>query len=276
MTTPRDPDRIFASWMAEGPETLRDEVLTTVTADLGRNRQRRGLHRRIVRLPLGLRAAGAVGATVLAVGVVAAGLGALGGLRGLPSTGGPGPVPSASPSPAASTPAPSPVTASSIESRVYPYTWSFAASDVAIAPGLATSRWDGATPCIAQDACTDWIVLHGDPGVAPRTIWVFGTPTDRTLDAFAADVQRQTSTWRPCASAPDTTRDLVLDGVPARLHAFTCTSDGGTDLHLRVFAVRDGVGLVIAMARLSSGEAVDREAEIERLVGHLERFRWAP
>ena len=51
MTTSRDPDRLFASWMAEGPETLRDDVLAGVSAEVRRTPQHRGLRRRWARLP---------------------------------------------------------------------------------------------------------------------------------------------------------------------------------------------------------------------------------
>jgi hypothetical protein len=55
-----------------------------------------------------------------------------------------------------------------------------------------------------------------------------------------------------------------------------CTSEGGSDLHLRVFAIRDGVGLVIGMAKLNAGEDLPEAGEIELLLQRLEEFRWMP
>ena len=98
MTTSRDPDRLFASWMAEGPETLRDDILAGVAGEVRRVPQNRGLRQRWTRLPTLLRsatmAAGAVAVVAIAVGVVGGWLGATG--TG-PSVGGPGPAVSASP-----------------------------------------------------------------------------------------------------------------------------------------------------------------------------------
>ena len=143
-------------------------------------------------------------------------------------------------------------------------------------PVAATTPWNGVTPCIVQDPCTDWIGLKGEPGTADRLVWAFGTRTDLGLEAFAADMRRQMAGWRGCPIEPEATRDLVIDGVPARLDAFTCPSGGVTDRHVRVFAVRDGLGLVISMAKPGSGEALVLDDEIDRLLGFLDAFRWTP
>jgi hypothetical protein len=84
------------------------------------------------------------------------------------------------------------------------------------------------------------------------------------------------SEWRGCPVEPAVTRGIVVDGEPARLDAFTCPSGGVTDRHLRVFAVHDGLGLVISMAKPGSGEALVFDDEIDRLLGYLAAFRWAP
>ena len=118
--------------------------------------------------------------------------------------------------------------------------------------------------------------LTGAPEPIDRTLWIFGTPTDLTLDEFAADVQRQIAEWRPCPAEPSTARDVMLDGVPARLHAFVCTSETSKDLQVRVFAVRDGIGLVIGMAKLNAGQNLPEAGEIELLLQRLEDFRWMP
>jgi hypothetical protein len=282
MTTSRDPDRLFASWMAEGPETLRDDVLAGVSVEVRRTSQQRGLRSRWARLPTLLRSAtmavGAVAVVAIAVGVVGGWLGATG--TG-PSVGGPGPAVSASPTAtgwATGTPVPSraPVTTWTIESGEYGYAWPFPGDAVSMMPTAATVPFNGVTPCIVQDPCTDWIGLKGEPGTADRLVWAFGTRTDLGLAAFAADMRRQMSEWRGCPVEPDVTRDIVLDGVPARLGAFTCPSGGITDRHVRVFAVRDGQGLVISMAKPGSGEALVFDDEIDRLLGYLAAFRWAP
>ncbi len=216
---------------------------------------------------------------VLAIAVTGIGLLGLGGTG--PSVGGPGPADSASP-PATEEPTgtllPSrtPATTWTIESGAYGYTWPFPAEAVSMMPSAATVPWNGVTPCIVQDPCTDWIGLKGEPGTADRLVWAFGTRTDLGLEAFAVDMRRRMSEWRGCPVEPETTQDLVLDGVPARLDAFACASGDATDLHLRVFAVRDGIGLVISMAKPGSGEALVAADEIDRLLGYLAAFRWAP
>ena len=57
MTTSRDPERLFASWMAEGPATLRDDILAGVAVEVGHTAQHRGLRPPWARLPTVLRAA---------------------------------------------------------------------------------------------------------------------------------------------------------------------------------------------------------------------------
>jgi hypothetical protein len=136
--------------------------------------------------------------------------------------------------------------------------------------------WSGDVPCLVQDPCTDWIGLKGEPGTSDRMVWALGTRTDLALEAFAADLRRQIAQWKGCPVEPDASRDIVLDGVPARLDAFVCPSGGATDLHVRVFAVRDGQGLVISMAKPGSGEALVAADEMDRLAGYLAAFRWAP
>ena len=143
-------------------------------------------------------------------------------------------------------------------------------------PSAATVPWNGGTPCIVQDPCTDWIGLEGEPGRADRLVWAFGTRTDLGLEAFAADMARRMSEWRGCPVEPDATREIELDGVPARLDAFTCASGNATDLHLRVFAVHEELGLVVSMAKPGSGEALVAADEIDRLLGYLDALRWAP
>jgi hypothetical protein len=215
----------------------------------------------------------ATSAVALAAALAACGNGA----GAAPATLSAAPSEAASATTGNSTPEP-PASPSSvtIASTAYPYAWTFPADVVTSAPTLATSEWDGSSPCVAQDPCTDWIGMAGTPTAVDRHVWVFGTPTTLTLDEFATDVQRRIAEWRPCPAEPSTTRDVVLDGVPARLHAFVCTSEGGSDLHLRVFAIRDGVGLVIGMAKLNAGEDLPEAGETELLLQRLEEFRWMP
>lgn len=275
MTTPREPDRLFASWMSEGPVTLRDDVLAGVAVEVRRTPQRRGLRRRWARLPGLVRAVAMTTGAVAMLAIAAAGIELL-GLGGTgPSVGAPGPTVSSSPS-ASADPSSNPATSRSIESDVYGYTWPFPGDAVSMLPTPATSPWNGVTPCIVQDPCTDWIGLRGEPETADRLLWTFGTRTDLGLEPFAADMRRQMSEWRRCPVDPATTRDIVLDGVPARLDAFTCPSGSATDLHLRVFVVRNGLGLVISMAKPGSGEALVVDDEIARLLGYLDAFRWTP
>jgi hypothetical protein len=281
MTTSRDPDRLFASWMSEGPETLRDDVLAGVSAEILRTPQHGGLRRRWARLPGLVRAAAITTGAIAVLAIAVTGIGMLGSSGPGPSVGGPGPAVSASP-PATNghsgslLPSRTPVTTWTIESGAYGYTWPFPADVVSMLPSAATVPWNGVTPCIVQDPCTDWIGLKGEPGTADRLVWAFGTRTDLGLQAFAADMQRRMSEWRGCPVAPEATRDIALDGVPARLDAFTCTSGGATDLYLRVFAVRDGLGVVISMAKPGSGEPLVVGDEIDRMLGYLAAFRWAP
>lgn len=281
MTTSRDPDRLFASWMAEGPETLRDDILAGVAEEVRRTAQHRGLRRRWARPPTVLRAATIATGAVAVMVVAIAGAGWLGSMGSGPSVGGPGPAVTASlPASAGPTGTPiplrTPAATWTIESQRYGFTWPFPGDAVSMMPSAATTPWNGVTPCIAQDACTDWIGLKGEPGTADRLVWVFGTRTDLALEPFAADMRRRMSEWRGCPVEPDSVRDIVLDGVPARLNAFTCPSGGITDRHVRVFAVRDGLGLVISMAKPGSGEALVAADEIDRLLGYLAAFRWAP
>ncbi len=281
MTSPRDPDRLFTAWMSEGPETLRDDVLTGVVVEVRRTAQHRGLRSRWARLPRLVRAGAMTTSAVAVVAVAVAGVGLVGVGRTGPSVGGPGPVASSSPSPTAAptaspSPSPTPVASPTLVSLLYGYTWPFPADEVYGAPDPGTIAWSGRGACIVQEPCTDWIQLKGEPGTADRLVWAFGTTTDLGLEAFAADMRRQTSGWRGCPVEPDVTRDIVLDGVPARLHTFTCPSGGVSDLHVRVYAVHDGQGLIISMAKPDSGEALVAADEIDRLLGYLGAFRWTP
>ena len=281
MTTERDPDRLFASWISEGPETLRDDVLAGVSVDILGTPQHRGLRSRWARLPGLVRAVAMTTGAVAVLAIAVTGVGLLGLRSTGPSVGGPGQTASSSPAatevPTATPPSSrTPVTTWTIESGVYGYTWPFPADVVSMMPTAATVPWNGVTPCIVQDPCTDWIGLKGEPGTADRLVWAFGTPTDLGLEAFAADMRLRMSEWRGCPVEPIATRGLVLDGVPARLDAFACTSNGATDHHLRVFAVRDGLGLVMSMAKPGSGEALVAADEIDRLLGYLAAFRWTP
>lgn len=281
MTTPRDPDRLFTAWMGEGPETLRDDVLAGVVVDVRRTSQHRGLRSRWVRLPGLVRAVAMTTGAVAVLAIAVTGTSLLGQGGTGPSVGGPGPTasdfPPATGAPTGS-PGPSrnPATTWTIESGEYGYRWPFPAEAVSLMPSAATVPWNGVTPCIVQDPCSDWIGLRGEPGRADRLVWTFGAATDLGLEAFAADMRRRMSEWRGCPVEPDATREVVLDGVPARLDAFDCPSGDAADRHLRVFAVRDGVGLVISMAKPGSGEALVVDDEIDRLLGYLEAFRWAP
>ena len=281
MTTSRDPDRLFASWMAEGPETLRDDILAGVAGEVRRIPQNRGLRRRWTRLPTLLRSATIATGAVAVMAVAIAVAGWLGSTGTGPSVGGPGPAVSASP-PATGRTNRHPDSVSDpgdhLDDRVrrVRVQWPFPGEAVSMMPSASTTAWNGVTPCIAQDACTDWIGLKGEPGTADRLVWVFGTRTDLALEPFAADMRRRMSEWRGCPVEPDLIRDIVLDGVSARLNAFTCPSGGITDRHVRVFAVRDGLGLVISMAKPGSGEALVFDDEIDRLLGYLAAFRWAP
>jgi hypothetical protein len=167
-----------------------------------------------------------------------------------------------------------------MDSDLYGYAMSFPAEDVTIRPTLATVAWDGETECLAQDPCTDWVNLTGAPGVDDRTVWVFGAPTDLSLDAFAEDMQARFATWMGCpAVAPTVLSTSISDeSTPARVHLFECpygspTGPASTGM-VRVFAVRDGFGIVIGLAKLASDEPVDTADELARLEGYLASFRW--
>ena len=275
MSSTHDPGAVIGAWLSEGPTVLRDDVLAAALADVHRTRQRR------LRFPWSREVPGRLpfaGIAVAAVAVVAVGIAAVGLTGGGPFSGGPGPVPPATPSPSPSpSPTRTPVTSWTMDSALYPYAIEFPAAAVTIRPTLATIPWDGSSPCIVGDLCTDWIGLDDAPTAVSRELWGFGAPTTLGLDAFAADMQQRITTWEAgasCPAEPVTTRDLELDGVPARLHAFSCPYGDGTDLHLRVFAVRDGFGLVLGQAKPGSGEALDEAEEIDRLLASLAGFRW--
>jgi hypothetical protein len=274
MSPSRDPAAAISAWLEEGPTVLRDDVLAAALADVNRTRQRRSRLRWPASRGGRLSFAGlaVVATAVVAVGVI--GVGLLGG-PSLPA--GPAPVPSASPSPS---PRPTPVTSATIESNLYPYRWTISAPEVQLPVRRARIAWNDRLSCLAKEPCTDWVdVTYETPttGAGNRwTFWGFGAPTDESLDAFAATMQERISTWMPCPAEPTTVRDLDLDGVPARLHAFLCTVDGRPYLHLRVFAVRDGIGLILGNAPLDAEYWGDAERDIDRFVADLDGFRWSP
>jgi hypothetical protein len=286
MSASRDLDPVIRAWLDEGPATFADAALASVLAEVHATRQRRraGWFRSLRSLgPAdagGARYAGLAISAVAVVVVIAAGIGVLGGL---PDSGGPGPLPSPTATPPASaspSPARTPVTEWPMDSALYGYGMSFPAEDVTIQPTLATVAWDGETECLAQDACTDWVNLTGAPGVDDRTVWVFGTPTDLSLDAFAEDMQGRFAAWMGCpAVAPTVLSTSISDeSTPARVHLFECPYESPTGPvatgMVRVFAVRDGFGIVIGLAKLASDEPVDTADELARLEGYLASFRW--
>lgn len=276
MSAIRDPDTVIGAWLSEGPTVLRDEVLAAALADVHRTRQRR------LRLPWSREVPGRLSfagvATAAVIVVVGAGIAAFGLAGGGWLSGGPGPVPPVTPAPS---PSPSPtgtsITSYTVDSALYPYAIELPASAVTIRPTLATIPWDGSSPCIPGNPCADVVGLDDAPTAVSRQLWGFGAPTTLGLDAYAAETQRRIATWvqgASCPTEPATTRDLELDGVPARLHAYTCTYEGITDLHLRVFAVRDGFGLVLGHGKPGSGERLDEAEEIDRFLASLAGFRW--
>ena len=103
--------------------------------------------------------------------------------------------------PASAMPEPS---ATTIESTAYPYSWAFPADVVTLAPRLARAQWDGVSPCIVEDPCTDWMRLTGLPKPIDRS-------TVGLRDGDGPDARRvrrrRPATDRRVASVPRRARD---------------------------------------------------------------------
>jgi hypothetical protein len=133
------------------------------------------------------------------------------------------------------TPSPSPVPlpGPTFTSEAYAYTVQLPAGWAAVP---ADVTWDGQSQIDSTGVYTDKFT-----GPQGQFMFVFGAPTTLAVLEYATQQQEWTAGWHACPSVPDDARDAVLDGRPARVHAFICQ---GVQV-FKLMAVDDGAGLVV-------------------------------
>jgi hypothetical protein len=130
-------------------------------------------------------------------------------------------------------PSPEPSPGPTFTSEAYTYTIQLPAGWAAVP---ADVTWDGQSQIDSNGLITDKIT-----GPRGEFMFVFGAPTALSTTDFATQQQEWTAGWHGCPTVPDDARDAVLDGRPARVHAFICQ---GVQV-FKLMAVDDGAGLVV-------------------------------
>jgi hypothetical protein len=128
-------------------------------------------------------------------------------------------------------------------------------------PAGAKQLWDG----VAQiDSNGSYVDQAYGPGSA--LLFVYGAPVTSSLDAWAKKGQQQTADWHGCPATPETTRDIVVGGEPARLNGFHCQGLWAQ----KAFVVRHGFGWAFNELSAPGQEAADSAA----LADLLMRVEW--
>ena len=140
------------------------------------------------------------------------------------------------------------------------YHYSIALDPAMIQPVLATETWDGRSGIAHATSVVDEYDLDNRD-----FFFVVGAPVDGTVREFATETHRQAVQLHGCDPSPEIT-DTQLDGAAALRFDMLCTGN-----HVqRVYAVKDGRGLVVALGADAARKDENRST-FDRLVSTV---RW--
>jgi hypothetical protein len=210
-------------------------------------------------------------AVVISLGTVLTAVAACGGAAAAPATRAPATAEAATPPLEALAPtAPAAVTPSAVprqfESPVYGYTIDLPDGSGITSVIPATTRWGGAREIGSTDPFVDQFQRSGQ-----RLAFILSAPTDLDLDAWAADVHARAVRDHGCSEELTDTRDVEIDGTPARVVAFACQG-------LRVYeatTVRDGTGFIAKQLTPRPGSPDLEKASLDDFIWFLESLSLA-
>ena len=139
------------------------------------------------------------------------------------------------------------------------YAYSIAVDPAMRPPVPATETWDGRSVLAhATPVVDEYDLANGD-------FFVVGAPVDGTVREFANEIHRGTVQRHGCDPSPEIT-ETELDGAPALHFDMLCTGN-----HVqRVYAVKDGRGLIVALGADAARKDENRST-FDRLVSTV---RW--
>jgi hypothetical protein len=140
------------------------------------------------------------------------------------------------------------------------YHYSIALDPAMTQPVPATETWNGQSVIAhATSVVDEYDLANGD------FFFVVGAPVDGTVREFATELHRQAVQRHGCDPSPEIT-NTQLDGAAALHFDMLCTGQ-----HVqRVYAVKDGRGLVVALGADAARKDENRST-FERLVSSV---RW--
>jgi hypothetical protein len=160
------------------------------------------------------------------------------------------------------TPAPAPAV---FESPAYGYTIDLPARAEVTGVVSATAPWDGASVIQADGPMVDQF-----PRIGQRLAFILSAPTDLDLDAYAAAIHAKAVREHGCSEELAATRDVEVDGTPARIVASTCQG-----LHVyEATMVRDGIGLIAKQITPPPGSPALEKESLEDFMWFLEPLTW--
>jgi len=135
------------------------------------------------------------------------------------------------------------------------YHYSIALDPSMVSPVPATETWDGRSVVEHASSVTDEYDLDtGD------FFFVVGTSVDGSLREFANEIHRAGVQGHGCDLSPEIT-ETQLDGVPALHYDMLCSGN-----HVqRVYAVKDGHGLIVALGANAARKDENRST-FDRLI----------
>jgi hypothetical protein len=198
MTTSRDPDRLIRAFLAEGDETLHDQVYDAVRAHIEDTPQRAGSG--AWRMPIMNRIVGfglAAAAVVAAVIIGAQLIGSPGG-----GFGGPGddPSPSVEPSAAEATPEPTPQASARSGLPDGPFVVTGTDDPVHVTVNIAAPGWKLLTGFDAVDKADDGL---DPPEYAGGVLLAWGWPSGTAFNVYGDSCQWSTTIPESPATTPE-------------------------------------------------------------------------
>ncbi len=181
----------------------------------------------------------------------------------------------ATPSPVPATPAPTPVAVATPAATAEPTTkptpepYEFTSNKydyVATLPGASVAKqalqpWDG-------ESRIDWVGPYTDQVLLPDGVrfFVYGSPTDLDLAAYATIIQEQSARWHDCPVQPSDVTDLAMGETNGQLARMRCTGDAYVQ---KLVLVGDGEGLVVNLLADPAVDTGEADALFEALVAAL-------
>jgi hypothetical protein len=133
-------------------------------------------------------------------------------------------------------------------------------------PGVSVAKqalqpWDGEARIDWVGPYTDQVLLAGD-----LRFFVYGSPTDLDLAAYAAIIQEQSATWHDCPAQPSDITDVAVGPTIGQLVRMRCTGDAYVQ---KLVLVADGEGLVVNLLAEPAVDTGEANALFEDLVAAM-------